>query len=134
MSERLLSAEPERVFVEPWHAHVFTFAVKLSEAGHFTWAEWTKRFGANLKNAAACDASADDRKLMPEVDNKRYYDVWLDTLEGMLTERGLTTADDLVALKEAWTQAYLHTPHGMPVKLGVPEHDDHDVPSHSHSS
>jgi nitrile hydratase accessory protein len=140
MSEDSFSAEPERVFGEPWHASVFAFAVKLSAAGHFTWAEWTEQFGARLKRTAIADGSADDRRPMPEVDNASYYDVWLDTLEGLLIARGLASAENLNALKEAWTEAYLHTPHGMPVKLGSPDpahdhdHDhDHDHPyDHDH--
>jgi surface antigen len=32
------------------------------------------------------------------------------------------SADDLGQLKEAWTKAYLHTPHGMPVELRGRDH------------
>jgi len=108
--------EPERAFCEPWHAHVFAYALKLSQAGHFSWAEWTEHFGAHLKNACG-DAPAESRP-MPDVDSATYYDVWLDALESLLIQRGLATADDLARLKEAWTEAYLNTPHGKPVALG----------------
>jgi len=33
--------EDEPVFAEPWQAHAFALAVKLSEAGFFTWSEWS---------------------------------------------------------------------------------------------
>jgi len=32
--------------------------------------------------------------------------------------RGLADADELARWKEAWAQAYRHTPHGRPVALG----------------
>jgi nitrile hydratase accessory protein len=117
MPEPAPPAEPERVFGEPWHAQVFALALNLSQAGHFTWSEWGERFGANLRRAAAADNSAADARPMPEVDSATYYDVWLDTLENLLIQRGLASAVDLAELKGAWTDAYLHTPHGMPVEL-----------------
>ena len=120
-------AEPERVFGEPWHAHVFALAVNLSQAGHFTWSEWGEHFGAHLKRAAAVDGSADDARPMPKVDSATYYEVWLDALESLLIQRGLATAADLAELKGAWTEAYLRTPHGMPVELGGNDH------SHDHA-
>jgi hypothetical protein len=55
--------------------------------------------------------------------------VWLDTLESLLIQRGLASAADLAELKEAWTEAYLHTPHGMPVELGG--NGDH-IHAHNH--
>jgi nitrile hydratase accessory protein len=129
MAEHAPRPEPERVFGAPWHAHVFAFAVKLSQAGHFTWSEWGEHFGAHLRRAAAADDSAADPRPMPEVDSATYYDVWLDALESLLIQRGLASAADLAELKEAWTEAYLHTPHGMPVELGG--NGDH-IHAHSH--
>jgi nitrile hydratase accessory protein len=95
-------------FAEPWHAQVFAITVKLSEEGHFTWPEWAEAFGAALKHAAAEGGPAD---------GSNYYEVWLDALETMLRDRGLAAAADLRALKQAWTEAYLTTPHGKPVRL-----------------
>jgi nitrile hydratase accessory protein len=129
MPEHTPPAEPEHVFGEPWHAQVFALAMKLSEAGHFSWTEWSEHFGAHLKRAAAADGSANDARPMPEVDSATYYDVWLDTLESLLIQRGLASATDLAELKEAWTEAYLHTPHGMPVEL---DGDGRHVHLHGH--
>jgi nitrile hydratase accessory protein len=127
MGEPAPPEEPERVFCEPWQAHVFAFAMKLSQAGQFTWAEWGEHFGAHLKTAVATNRSADDHRPMPEVDSASYYDVWLDALESLLIQRGLASADDLGQLKEAWTKAYLHTPHGVPVEFRGRDraHDSH---------
>ena len=96
------------VFAEPWHAQVFAITVKLSEEGHFSWPEWSEAFGAALRRAAAAGGPSD---------GSDYYDVWLQTLEEMLRARGLAAAEDLGALKQAWTEAYLRTPHGQPVRL-----------------
>jgi nitrile hydratase accessory protein len=118
MPENALPTEPARVFAEPWHASVFALAVKLSEAGYFTWHEWSEAFGARLREERPLDGCAGDTRPMPEVDSAAYYDVWLDTLESLLIQRGLASPTDLADLKAAWTKAYLQTPHGMPVKIG----------------
>jgi nitrile hydratase accessory protein len=96
------------VFAEPWQAQAFALAVKLSEQGHFTWKEWTAALAAELK--AAADRGEPD-------DGSRYYDHWLAALERLVKERGLADAEALQARKEAWADAYRHTPHGKPVVL-----------------
>jgi nitrile hydratase accessory protein len=97
------------VFAEPWEAQAFAMAVKLSEAGHFTWSEWAQALGAELK-AAAARGEPDD--------GSHYYHHWLAALERLVTEKGLTSQAALAARKEAWADAYQHTPHGQPVVLG----------------
>ena len=96
-----MSAEP--VFAEPWQAQAFALAVKLSEQGHFTWKEWTETLAAELKGA-------DD-------DGSRYYEHWLAALERLVSAKGLTDPSAMRARKEAWADAYRHTPHGKPVQL-----------------
>jgi nitrile hydratase accessory protein len=104
------------VFGEPWQAQAFALAVKLSEQGHFTWKEWAAALAAELK--AAADRGEPD-------DGSHYYDHWLATLERLLTTKGLTDAASLLARKEAWADAYRHTPHGKPVELR-PAHENPD--------
>ena len=96
------------VFAEPWQAQAFALAVKLSEAGHFTWKEWAAELAAELK--AAADRGEPD-------DGSHYYDHWLVTLERLVTAKGLTNTATLTERKEAWADAYRHTPHGKPVEL-----------------
>lgn len=96
------------VFAEPWQAQAFALAVKLSELGHFTWKEWAAALAAELK--AAADRGEPD-------DGSRYYQHWLAALEGLVTSRGLSDTAALLARKEAWADAYRHTPHGKPVEL-----------------
>ena len=96
------------VFAEPWQAQAFALAVKLSEQGHFTWKEWAAALASELK--AAADRGEPD-------DGSHYYDHWLAALERLLTAKGLTDPAALLARKEAWADAYRHTPHGKPVEL-----------------
>jgi nitrile hydratase accessory protein len=96
------------VFAEPWQAQAFALAVKLSEAGHFTWKEWAAALAAELK--AAADRGEPD-------DGSKYYEHWLATLERLVTAKGLTDTAALTERKEAWADAYRHTPHGQPIEL-----------------
>jgi nitrile hydratase accessory protein len=96
------------VFAEPWQAQAFALAVKLSEQGHFTWKEWAAALAAELKSAA--DRGDPD-------DGTHYYDHWLAALERLVTSKGLSDPVALLARKEAWADAYRHTPHGKPVEL-----------------
>ena len=97
------------VFAEPWQAQAFALAVKLSEEGHFTWKEWAGALAEELK--AAEDRGEPD-------DGTRYYHHWVATLERLVTEKGLADFPALAERKEAWADAYRHTPHGKPVVLG----------------
>jgi nitrile hydratase accessory protein len=98
------------VFAEPWQAQAFAMAVKLSEQGHFTWKEWAATLADELK--AAADRGEPD-------DGSRYYEYWLAALERLVTAKGLSDPTALLARKEAWAEAYRHTPHGKPVKLAT---------------
>lgn len=98
------------VFAEPWEAQAFALAVKLSEQGHFTWKEWAAALADELK-AAAGRGEPDD--------GSHYYHHWLAALERLVTAKGLADRTALAARKEAWADAYRHTPHGKPVELGA---------------
>jgi nitrile hydratase accessory protein len=98
------------VFAEPWEAQAFALAVKLSEQGHFTWSEWAAALGAELK--AAAERGEPD-------DGSHYYHHWLAALERLVTAKGLTDRAALETRKEAWADAYRHTPHGKPVELAA---------------
>lgn len=96
------------VFAEPWQAQAFALAVRLSAQGHFTWKEWAAALADELK--AAADRDEPD-------DGSRYYQHWLAALERLVTAKGLSEPAALLARKEAWAEAYRHTPHGKPVEL-----------------
>ena len=105
---RLPRDEGGPVFAEPWQAQAFALAVKLSEQGHFTWKEWGAALADELKSAS--DRGEPD-------DGSKYYEHWLATLEKLATAKGLTRREELLERKQAWADAYLHTPHGKPVEL-----------------
>ena len=73
------------VFREPWEAEAFALAVSLNERGLFTWKEWAKILGEEIKKAQA----AGD----PDT-GETYYQHWLATLERILSEKGI--ADPII--------------------------------------
>jgi nitrile hydratase accessory protein len=82
-------------FAEPWEAQVFALAVSLSEGGAFSWSEWTAALAGE-------DVS---------------YARWLDTLERLVTEKGLADDATLARYRHAWAHAAERTPHGTPIEL-----------------
>jgi nitrile hydratase accessory protein len=98
------------VFKEPWEAHAFALAVRLSEAGCCSWSEWTQLLSQEIR-AVQAGRDADS--------GGRYYQNWLGALERLCVEKGLVSAAEMHRRKEEWRQAYLHTPHGRPVELSA---------------
>jgi nitrile hydratase accessory protein len=82
--------------------------VELSEHGHFTWKEWSTALADELKVAAS--------RGEPD-DGSHYYEHWLAALERLVVAKGLSDSGAMLARKEAWADAYRHTPHGKPVVL-----------------
>lgn len=76
-------------------------AVKLHEAGCFSWSEWAEALGAELK-------AEPDRP---------YYESWLAALERMVEAKGLMSAAERTARIAAWDRAARATPHGKPILL-----------------
>jgi nitrile hydratase accessory protein len=102
------AGETGPVFREPWEAQAFALAVELSQAGHFTWNEWASALGKEIETA---QAGGD-----PDLGDT-YYHHWLTALERLVTDKGLVFPGDMRDRRDAWEQAYLDTPHGLPVKL-----------------
>ena len=100
--------EQQPVFAEPWEAHAFAIAVKLSEKGLFKWSEWTNTLAEEIKEAK--------EQGNPDFGNT-YYQFWLSALETILLEKNILKKSDLNSKMEQWHHAYLSTPHGNPVKL-----------------
>lgn len=91
------------VFREPWEAQAFAMAVKLHEAGYFTWAEWAGMLAEEI--------AATQRRGDPDL-GTTYYHHWLAALERLVAQKGLAPADDIEARAAA-----LAAP---------PPHHDHD--------
>ncbi len=98
------------VFREPWEAHAFAMAVRLSEAGIFTWAEWAETLGAEI--TAARERGEPDL-------GDTYYRHWLSALETLVARKGLVAPADMAARADDWRRAYLATPHGQPIELAA---------------
>src|SRR5678816_2381426 len=71
------------VFRKPWEAHAIAPALALSDRGLFAWTEWAAKLGGEIKKAQA----AGD----PDT-GETYYRDWLATLERIVAEKGVTTA------------------------------------------
>lgn len=98
----------EPVFREPWEASAFALAVSLSQQGHFTWSEWAQTLAGELE-ASAARGEPDD--------GSHYYRCWLGALERLVVAKDLSRQAELGACKDAWAEAFEHTPHGKPVEL-----------------
>lgn len=97
------------VFREPWEAHAFAMAVTLHARGLFTWPEWAAALADEISSAqAAGDADCGDT----------YYRHWLATLERLVAEKGVASAETLTRYRNAWDHAADRTPHGRPIELG----------------
>ena len=96
------------VFREPWEAHAFALALTLHDKGLFAWTEWAALLGEEIKKAQA----AGD----PDT-GATYYRHWMATLERMVAEKNVTTAETLNQYRHAWYHAAHRTPHGAPIEL-----------------
>ena len=98
----------EPVFDEPWHAQAFSITIQLAELGIFTWKEWTQVISEEIIRA--------QEKGDLDMGNT-YYNHWLNALEHLLREKGITTNEELYNQKIAWRKAYINTAHGQQVSL-----------------
>jgi nitrile hydratase accessory protein len=83
---RLIEAarlDADHVFSAPWEARAFAMALKLSQAGHFTWDEFRERLIAEVR------ASDRIRARDGTSDHGEYYDHFLRALEKLLEEKGI---------------------------------------------
>ena len=71
------------VFREPWEAQAFAMTLALHERGLFTWPQWAATLAEEIKRAQA----AGD----PDT-GETYYRHWLNALERLVAENGVTDA------------------------------------------
>jgi nitrile hydratase accessory protein len=96
------------VFREPWEAQAFAMALDLHSHGLFGWPEWAAILADEIERAQA----AGD----PDT-GETYYRHWLNALERIVAEKGLTDAGTLAVYRDAWDRAAERTPHGTPIEL-----------------
>jgi len=76
----------ELVFQSPWEGRAFGLAVALGDTGLFPWEAFRQRLIAAI--------AAADR--VPESEHRPgYYESWLASLQTLLVERGILTADEI---------------------------------------
>jgi nitrile hydratase accessory protein len=118
----------EPVFLEPWHAEVFSLAVALNRKGVFSWNEWVEVFSSVSQEIPADPGESAETT---------YYRRWLAALERLVAYRKLASNDEMAVRKREWRRAYLRTPHGQPVALERGLESDEAQPhhgiSHAHS-
>ena len=96
------------VFRKPWEAQAFAMALELHARGLFTWPEWAATLADEIKRAQA----AGD----PDT-GETYYRHWLNALERIVAEKGVTDARTLERYRDAWDHAADRTPHGTAIEL-----------------
>ena len=80
-------------------------AVKLHEAGLFSWTEWAEALAAEIRANPALD------------DGRHYYEHWLAALERLIAAKGVITDGERERRAAAWQAAARATPHGRPIEL-----------------
>jgi nitrile hydratase accessory protein len=96
------------VFREPWEAQAFAMALALHGRGLFTWNEWAAALAAEIGRAQG--------RGDPDT-GETYYRHWLATLERLVADKGVATAETLQRYRNAWDHAADRTPHGAPIEL-----------------
>ncbi|MFL6798617.1 MAG: nitrile hydratase accessory protein [Xanthobacteraceae bacterium] len=96
------------VFREPWEAQAFAMALELHGRGLFTWAEWAATLAAEIKRA---------QNVGDPDTGETYYLHWLNALERIVAEKGVTDGATLARFRQAWAHAADRTPHGTPIEL-----------------
>ncbi|HLZ08850.1 MAG TPA: nitrile hydratase accessory protein [Chloroflexota bacterium] len=79
----------ELVFNAPWEGRIFGLAVALNDAGAFEWDAFRDRLKASIATTESAGKSID------------YYELWLQSFESLLVDRGLVTRDELDRQTEA---------------------------------
>lgn len=91
----------EPVFSAPWEAQAFAMTVRLYENGLFGWDEWAAYLSTEIHGGVERD----------------YYRHWLAALERLVSDKQLTSLEDIETREKAWHAAAARTPHGDPIEL-----------------
>ena len=105
------------MFREPWEAQAFAMTLALLRARAVHLAEWAATLAEEIKRAQA----AGD----PDT-GETYYRHWLNALERLVAEKGVTDPATLARYQHAWDHAADRTPHGEPIELQPQDFHHHD--------
>ena len=96
-----MSRPPEPpVFAAPWEAQTFALVVSLHDAGLFTWSEWAAALGRSGHRTTD-------------------YALWLETIEALIAERGLTSEAALDERRAAFARAANLNPNYAAAREGM---------------
>ena len=95
-------------FDQPWQVSLFALTGALSEAGAFSWREWSESLADRL-------AASGVRQ--PPYSNEDYYCAWLAALETLLASKDLARPQEIDQLARDWRHAHLNAAHGAIVAL-----------------
>lgn len=111
------------LFAEPWQLTAFGIVVALHEKGYFQWREWVNYISAEIELGK--DYGVADH-------NSVYYHQWLAALEKLVTDKELSSFEELVIRKEQWRHADEHRDFGAPLILGGHGDDHHNGLDYGH--
>jgi nitrile hydratase accessory protein len=86
-------SDADVTFSEPWEAKAFAIVITLARAGHFSWPEWVECLAKEVAVATAIEAKGGV--------SKTYYEQWLDAVERILVDKGVTSKDQLAGRRFA---------------------------------
>jgi len=112
------------LFAEPWQLTAFGIVLALHRNGYFQWREWVNCISAEIELGKTYG-------LDPENHNGIYYHQWLAALEKLVTDKELSSFDELMARKEQWRHADEHRSFGEPLSLHG-HHHHHHAHGHDH--
>ncbi|MFM7573409.1 MAG: nitrile hydratase accessory protein [Snowella sp.] len=122
----LLKDDGQPIFRDSWEAEAFAIGNLLIKQGFLSCSEWVNIFSEEIKKAQV--QGDPDR-------GDTYYSHWLNALERLCIERGLTDWQTYQKQLQLWHQAVLNTPHGVPLAIEnayLETDDNHDHHDHSH--
>lgn len=119
----LLKDDGQPIFKDSWEAEAFAIGNLLIKQGFLSCSEWVEIFSQEIKNAQA----KGDRDR-----GDTYYSHWLNALERLCMERGLTDWETYQKQLELWHKAVLNTPHGVPLAIENAYREREDDHNHSH--
>ncbi len=119
----------EPVFKDSWEAEAFAIGNLLVKSGFISASEWMSRMGNAIR--AAQMRGDPDR-------GDTYYYHWMDALESLCLDRGLTSTELYIHNVHLWDRAIENTPHGVAISienaLMIPEAPNPNIahPLHAH--
>lgn len=112
------------LFAEPWQLTAFGIVLSLHQNGAFEWREWVNYLSTEITSGK--DYGVSDH-------NSIYYHQWLAALEKLVTDKNLSTFEEMMVRKEQWRHADEHRGFGEPLSLHGHDHDDdHHHHHHQH--